>query len=73
MNLKREENMRRFLIAFGALAVLAASGPRPDRLWAKPCTQYCGERAADDCDDIDSFECGFYILGCLAGCNLARL
>lgn len=65
--------MRRFLIASAALAVLAASGPRPEPLWAKPCPEYCGEQAARNCDDIGSFECGFYILGCLAGCNLAKL
>lgn len=65
--------MRRFLIAFGALVVLTATGPRPELAWAEPCTEYCGEKAAENCDDIDSFECGWYIVGCLAGCNLARL
>ena len=65
--------MRRFLIAFAALSLLSATGPRPETLWAKSCTEYCGERAAADCDDLESFRCSFYIMGCLAGCNIARL
>ncbi len=65
--------MRRFLIAFASLALLAATGPRPETLWARPCTEHCGERAAAHCEDIDSFECGFYILGCLAGCRISKI
>lgn len=65
--------MRRLAIAFSALTILATTGPRPEPLWAKPCTEYCGEKAAEKCDDIDSFECGWYIAGCLAGCHIARL
>lgn len=65
--------MRRLLIAAAALLVLSATGPRPEALWAKPCTQHCGEQAAANCDDIDSFECGWYIVGCLAGCKVARI
>lgn len=65
--------MRRFLIAFAALSLLAVAGPRPEPLRAETCSDYCGDRAAEECDDLDSFECGFYILGCLAGCNIARL
>lgn len=65
--------MRRLLAALAALALLAATGPRPETLYAKSCSEYCGEKAAANCDDIDSFECAWYILGCLAGCNLKKL
>lgn len=66
--------MRRLMIAFAALSLLAATGPRPGSLRAdNPCTDYCGEKAAAECDDLESFSCTFYILGCLAGCNIARL
>lgn len=64
--------MRRLLTAFAALTLLAASGPRPEPLYAKSCSEYCGEKAAANCDDVDSFECTWYILGCLAGCNIAK-
>jgi hypothetical protein len=37
------------------------------------CPDYCGERAAEHCDRIDSWGCTWYILGCLAGCNIAQL
>lgn len=66
--------MRRLLIAFAALSLLAATGPRPEPLRAgEDCTDYCGEKAAEDCDDLESFSCGFYIFGCLAGCNIAKI
>lgn len=65
--------MRRLLTALAILSLLAATGPRPEPALAKSCPEYCGERAAAECDDIESFECGWYILGCLAGCNIARL
>lgn len=66
--------MRRLLIAFAVLSLLSATGPRPEALPAsQPCDEYCGEKAAEECDDLESYSCGFYILGCLAGCNLARL
>lgn len=37
------------------------------------CQEYCGEKAAERCDDLDSFRCGAYILGCLAGCGMKHL
>lgn len=64
--------MRRLLIALTALGLIASSGPRPEPLWARDCTQHCGEQAAANCDDIDSLECGFYIVGCLAGCKISQ-
>lgn len=65
--------MRRLLTAFAVLALIAATGPRPEPLFAKSCDVYCGEQAAQNCDDVDSLECGWYIVGCLAGCNLAKI
>lgn len=65
--------MRRLLLASAALATLTATAPGPSLMAAKPCTEYCGEKAAENCDDIDSFECGWYIVGCLAGCSISRL
>ena len=37
------------------------------------CQDYCAEKAAENCDRIDSWNCTWYILGCLAGCNIASL
>lgn len=69
--------MRRAILTLSAVSVLAASGPGvPEALARREasfCPRYCGKKAAAHCDDIDSWDCGWYILGCLAGCNLARL
>lgn len=69
--------MRRLFIAAAALACLAAPvGPRTAfaaRTNDVDCTDYCGERAAARCQRIDSWNCTWYILGCLAGCNIASL
>jgi hypothetical protein len=60
------------LIAFTALAVpppaAAASSAGPAL-----CQDYCAELAAANCERIDSWKCTWYILGCLAGCNIASL
>lgn len=37
------------------------------------CQDYCAEMAAQHCERIDSWKCTWYILGCLAGCNIASL
>jgi hypothetical protein len=37
------------------------------------CQDYCGALAAQRCERIDSWNCTWYILGCLAGCNIASL
>lgn len=69
--------MRRWLIAAAALGCLTGpASPRPAvaaRTADVDCTDYCGERAAERCDRIDSWNCTWYILGCLAGCNIASL
>jgi hypothetical protein len=68
--------MRRLTMAITALALAwgltapMATEARADEL---DCTDYCGQRAAIRCDSIDSWECGWYIAGCLAGCNLRNL
>ena len=65
--------MRRLFLA---AVLLALAGPPPARAagTARPdCTDYCAERAAASCARIDSGRCAWYILGCLAGCNIASL
>lgn len=64
--------MRRTLLALTTAALVAAGAAEPAAA-GEPieCTDYCGERAAGHCDDIDSWSCTWYILGCLAGCNLS--
>lgn len=57
--------------------LLTLAGPAPARAAASAgpalCQDYCAERAAQYCDRIDSWKCAWYILGCLAGCNIASL
>ncbi len=68
--------MRRPLIAVAVLALTAAGslGPGATPAYADvDCTDYCGKLAAARCVEIDSWECGWYIAGCLAGCNLREL
>ncbi len=36
------------------------------------CEEICADLAAQHCDDIDSMECNFFILGCMAGCNYGK-
>jgi hypothetical protein len=66
--------MRRLIPALAALALVAptAAGARTIS-GPVQCQDYCAERAAEHCDRIDSWGCTWYILGCLAGCNLASL
>jgi hypothetical protein len=58
-----------------ALAVLSVPAPARAAAEAAPakCQDYCAEMAARSCDRIDSWKCTWYILGCLAGCNIASL
>lgn len=69
--------MRRLLLALGALAALSANVSEtaartatddPDR--EEECRNYCGEKAAERCDDVSSTWCNVYIVGCLAGCGV---
>lgn len=66
--------MRRWWLAV-ALAVLSVPPKAQAAEAAGPaqCQDYCGEKAAKNCERIDSWNCTWYILGCLAGCNIASL
>lgn len=66
--------MKRLVLA-SLLLALAAPPPARAAAAAGPaeCQDYCAERAAGSCDRIDSWKCTWYILGCLAGCNIASL
>lgn len=68
--------MRRLAMAITALVLasgLTAPAATEARAAEVSCSDYCGEKAAIRCDSIDSWECGWYIAGCLAGCNLRNL
>jgi len=69
--------MKRRLTALAALIALAgapgAAPVRAETAKVPECTDYCGERAAEKCNRIDSWYCTWYIAGCLAGCNIAKL
>lgn len=66
--------MKRLVLATALLALAAPPQTRA-AVRASPveCQDYCAERAAANCDRIDSWNCTWYILGCLAGCNIASL
>lgn len=67
--------MRRVVLALAAAALLlATSAPTVSATAAEvDCNKYCGEKAAEHCERIDSWKCTWYIAGCLAGCNLKKL
>ena len=69
--------MRRLTTAGALLALATAAAPGglvpAAHASGVDCQQYCGERAAQRCDRINSWECTWYIAGCLAGCNLRQL
>jgi len=58
-----------------ALATLSVPPPASAAAKARPaqCQDYCAEMAAQHCERIDSWKCSWYIIGCLAGCNIASL
>ena len=59
------------------LALATLSVPPPARAAAEAgpakCQDYCAERAAQHCERIETWNCSWYIIGCLAGCNIASL
>ena len=62
-------------IAALAIAGLATGVTPPEALAEKAktsCSDYCGEKAAQNCVEIDSWRCNLYIAGCLAGCNVNK-
>ena len=66
--------MKRLVLPTLLLALASAPSVRASEA-AGPveCQDYCAERAAASCERIDSWKCMWYILGCLAGCNIASL
>lgn len=68
---------RRATLAFAALTLLLGAESRPaaaaDQEKTVSCTEYCGKKAAERCEDIQSLRCLWYMAGCLAGCKIALL
>ena len=66
--------MKRLVLTLALLALASPPQARAARA-AGPaeCQDYCAEKAAANCERIDSWKCTWYILGCLAGCNIASL
>ncbi len=62
---------RRLMLLTAATTVLALG--QPATALAKDCEDTCGELAAKNCEDIDSFKCALYIMGCLAGCSVGEI
>ena len=69
--------MRRMILGLAALVTLAGSPPGANARTATgtelECIEYCGDKAAEKCDDVTSTWCNAYIVGCLAGCGIAHL
>ncbi len=70
--------MRRRLTAALAALTLAGLviGVTPPEALAETaqvsCSDYCGEKAAENCEDIENWRCSLYMIGCLAGCNVSK-
>lgn len=60
------------VLALSVLTLPPAAGAA-EQAGPAMCQDYCAERAAEHCERIDSWNCAWYILGCLAGCNIASL
>jgi hypothetical protein len=63
-------------LALATLFLALAASPAPGATGSAgpvECQDYCAERAAESCERIDSWKCMWYMLGCLAGCNIASL
>lgn len=57
-----------------AAAALAIGQPQAARAQQeKSCEDLCGELAAANCENIDSFKCAMYIMGCLVGCSVEKI
>jgi hypothetical protein len=63
--------MRKKLLLMAAAAAIGLAQPSP--ALADSCEDICGEKAAANCEDIDSLKCGAYILGCLSGCSTGKI
>jgi hypothetical protein len=64
--------MRRRLLLMAAALAFALGQPAP-ALAEESCEDICGEKAAANCEDIDSMKCGAYIVGCLSGCSTGKI
>ncbi len=65
--------MRRRLVLLIAALGLVLGQPSAAVAAERSCEEICGERAAQNCEEIDSMKCNFYIAGCLAGCTFAKI
>ncbi len=66
--------MRRRLVLLAAVATLAVGQPEAARAQQEEsCEDLCGELAAANCENIDSFKCAMYIMGCLVGCSVEKI
>ncbi len=63
--------MRKKLLLMVAAAAFGLGQPSP--ALAESCEDICGEKAAANCEDIDSLKCGAYIVGCLSGCSTGKI
>jgi hypothetical protein len=63
--------MRRRLLLMAAAVAFTLGQPAP--ALADSCEDICGEKAAANCEDIDSMKCGAYIIGCLSGCSTGKI
>jgi len=63
--------MRQKYLVAAAAAALTLGQPTP--ALARDCEDICAEKAVKNCENIDSFKCSGYIVGCLSGCSMARI
>lgn len=63
--------MRKKLLLMAAAVAWGLAQPSP--ALAESCEDICGEKAAANCEDIDSLKCGAYIVGCLSGCSTGKI
>ncbi len=61
------------LLAAGAVPGAGAGTALAGTAAKVSCTDWCAEKAAANCEDVDSWRCSLYIAGCLAGCNVEKL
>jgi hypothetical protein len=63
--------MRKKLLLIAAAAALALGQPTP--VLARDCEDICADKAAANCENIDTFKCSAYIAGCLSGCSVGKI
>jgi hypothetical protein len=65
---------RRLLLLAAALALLmgqpaVAEEPPKERT----CEAICAELAAQNCEEVDSMECNYFVMGCIYGCRVGKV